>query len=159
MSSRALVPTRRGDLPAHEVAFVLFGVDSTIKNIIMEKNLNKSANRLKSFSYAFRGLTYVLIHEPNARIHIGILVLVIITGVLLHIETSEWIMVAICSGMVITAEVINTSIEKLVDIVSPGISEKAGIVKDIAAGAVLITVFISVITGFLIFIPSILRLF
>jgi diacylglycerol kinase (ATP) len=159
LSSRALVPTRRGDLPANEVAFVLFGVDSTIKNNIMEKNFNKPVNRLKGFTYAFRGLSYVFIHEPNARIHMGILVLVIIMGVLLHIETFEWIMVAICSGMVITTEVVNTSIEKLVDMVSPDINEKAGIVKDIAAGAVLFTAMISVITGFLIFIPPILQLF
>jgi diacylglycerol kinase len=127
----------------------------------MEKpvDFKKPVSRLKSFAYAFRGLFYVFISEPNARIHIGILLLVIIAGLLLHIATIEWIMVVICSGMVIAAEVINTSIEKLVDMVSPGINEKAGIVKDIAAGAVLITVFISIITGLLIFVPHILRLF
>jgi diacylglycerol kinase len=127
----------------------------------MEKpvNFNKPDNRLKSFTYAFRGLSRVLLYEPNARIHLGILGLVIITGVLLHIETIEWILVVICSGMVITTEVINTSIEKLVDMVSPGINKEAGIVKDIAAGAVLITVFISIISGFLIFVPHIIRLF
>jgi len=127
----------------------------------MEKpvDLKKPVSRLKCFKYATRGLFYVFISEPNARIHIGILLFVIIAGVLLHIATIEWIMVVICSGMVIAAEVINTSIEKLVDMVSPGINEKAGIVKDIAAGAVLITVFISIITGLLIFVPHILRLF
>ena len=63
---------------------------------------------------------------------------VIIAGIVLGITRTEWIMVVMCIGTVIAAELFNTAIEKLVDLVSPERHPVAGRVKDIAAGAVLI---------------------
>ena len=57
-------------------------------------------------------------------------------------------------GLVISLEVLNTAIEKLVDVVSPGYAKEAGLVKDIAAGAVLVAAIAAVIAGGIIFIPK-----
>jgi len=114
---------------------------------------------IRSFSYALKGLAFVFRSELNARIHTAIAILVVVMGIVLGISRIEWIIIILCIGIVFAAEILNTSIERLVDIVSPQISEKAGIVKDIAAGAVLLSAVFSVITGFLIFIPYLKQTF
>ena len=78
---------------------------------------------------------------------------VIIAGIVLGITRTEWIMVVMCIGTVIAAELFNTAIEKLVDLVSPVRHPVAGRVKDIAAGAVLICAVAAAIIGLIIFIP------
>ena len=78
---------------------------------------------------------------------------VIIAGIVLGITRTEWIMVVMCIGTVISAELFNTAIEKLVDLVSPERHPVAGRVKDIAAGAVLICAVAAAIIGLIIFIP------
>ena len=78
---------------------------------------------------------------------------VIIAGIVLGITRTEWIMVGMCIGTVIAAELFNTAIEKLVDLVSPERHPVAGRVKDIAAGAVLICAVAAAIIGLIIFIP------
>lgn len=78
---------------------------------------------------------------------------VIIAGIVLGITRTEWIMVVMCIGTVIAAELFNTAIEKLVDLVSPERHPVAGQVKDIAAGAVLICAVAAAIIGLIIFIP------
>ena len=78
---------------------------------------------------------------------------VIIAGIVLGITRTEWIMVVMCIGTVIAAELFNTAIEKLVDSVSPERHPVAGQVKDIAAGAVLICAVAAAIIGLIIFIP------
>ena len=62
-------------------------------------------------------------------------------------------------GLVISLEMVNTAIEIVVDMVSPEYNLKAGHVKDIAAGAVLINAIVAFIVGLLIFLPKIIRLF
>lgn len=74
-------------------------------------------------------------------------------GIVLGITRTEWIMVVMCIGTVIAAELFNTAIEKLVDLVSPERHPVAGQVKDIAAGAVLICAVAAAIIGLIIFIP------
>ena len=78
---------------------------------------------------------------------------VIIAGIVLGITRTEWIMVVMCIGTVIAAELFNTAIEKLVDLVSPERHPVAGRVKDIAAGAVLVCAVAAAIIGLIIFIP------
>ena len=78
---------------------------------------------------------------------------VIIAGIVLGITRTEWIMVVMCIGTVIAAELFNTAIEKLVDLVSPERHPVAGRGKDIAAGAVLICAVAAAIIGLIIFIP------
>jgi diacylglycerol kinase (ATP) len=120
-----------------------------------------SVNRLiRSFGYALRGMaTAYSKGQVNIKIHTCIALLTIVLSILLSISALEWVCVVICIGMVIAAEMTNSAIEALVDLVSPEWNEKAGIVKDIAAGAVLVLAIISVIVGGIIFLPKIMALF
>jgi diacylglycerol kinase (ATP) len=72
-----------------------------------------------------------------------------------HITTTEWCIVLLCFGLVLSAEAFNTAIERLVNLVSPDFHPIAGDVKDVAAGAVLICAIASAIIGCIIFIPYI----
>lgn len=115
-------------------------------------------DRLRSFKYAGKGIYILLREEHNAWIHCLAILVVTIAGFYFDITKSEWIAVLFCFGLVLAAEAINTSIEKLVDLVSPERNPLAGDVKDLAAGAVLICAFVAAIIGGIIFIPYLLEL-
>lgn len=111
-----------------------------------------------SFKNAFKGIKLVFLSEKNMHIHLIIAVLVVIFGWILHINLFEWLLCLLCFALVITAEMINTAIENIVDLVSPECHDLAGKAKDIAAGAVLITAIIAASIGLIIFLPKILNL-
>ena len=115
--------------------------------------------RCKSFKYAFAGISYAFRTQPNAWIHFVSAILALTAGFILKISIVEWILIVTAIGIVITAEMINSSIEKLVDLVSPERQEKAGIVKDLSAGAVLIASLMAFVIGSIIFIPKIIQFF
>lgn len=106
---------------------------------------------LKSFQYAFKGVWQVFVHEQNMRVHVLATIVVLATGAYFNITTTEWCLVVLCIGAVFAAEAFNTAIENLVDLLHPEQHPKAGIVKDIAAGAVLIAAISAAIVGFIIF--------
>ncbi|MCP5103596.1 MAG: diacylglycerol kinase family protein [bacterium] len=114
---------------------------------------------MKRFKDAFKGILAAFKSQLNFRLQVLAAVLVTIAGFAFKITLVEWGLIAIAAGLVLTAEAVNTAIETLTDIVSPGYNEKAGRVKDIAAGAVLIAAAISVIIGVIIFLPKILQFF
>lgn len=113
----------------------------------------------RSFGYAWKGIRVVFSSEPNMQIHVGVAVLAIALGFIFKISSAEWIGIVICIGLVFSAEMFNTTLEFLVDKVSPQKDPIAGKIKDIAAGAVLITAIISVVVGVIIFLPKIFGLF
>ena len=110
--------------------------------------------RILSFKHAFRGIRMVVSSEQNMRIHLIFVVLVIIFGLLLNISRMEWMLCLLAFGLVIGAEMMNTAIESIVDLVSPDHHVLAGRAKDIAAGAVLVTAIAAALTGLYIFIPK-----
>ena len=114
--------------------------------------------RLKSFSFAFNGIKYLIIKEHNARIHIVALICVIGFGIFFNIKLTEWIAITIVVGLVILSELFNTTVERLADFVEPEWNIKIGLIKDYCAGAVLVSAIISLIVGGLIFIPRIINL-
>jgi len=114
---------------------------------------------IRSFGYAFKGVAYATTSQLNFRIHLVATVLATIAGFLLHISPVEWQWVMLCVTIVLVTEIFNTMIETLVDLVSPGFNEKAGRVKDMAAGAVVIAATFALVTGLIIFLPKILLLF
>lgn len=114
---------------------------------------------IRSFGYAFKGVAYATTSQLNFRIHLVATVLATIAGFLLHISLVEWQWVMLCVTIVLVTEIFNTMIETLVDLVSPGFNEKAGRVKDMAAGAVVIAATFALVTGLIIFLPKILLLF
>ena len=105
----------------------------------------------KSFGYAIE-------HEPNMKIHVVVAILVVIMAIILKVSIIEWIILVLLIGAVLAAETINTTIENLVDMYTKEYDEKAKIVKDTAAGTVLILAITSAIIGLIIFIPKIIYL-
>ena len=104
----------------------------------------------KSFGYAFKGIK-VALSQRNLKIHVCCAAIVIALGFFFQITTIEWCIISLCVGLVIALEMINTAIEYVVDLVSPQFSEKAGKIKDIAAGAVLVGSISALLCGILIF--------
>lgn len=116
-----------------------------------------SIKRLKkSFGYAFKGIDDVISSEPNMKIHVSVAILVVIMAILLKISRIEWIILVLLIGLVLAAEVINTTIENLVDMYTKDYNERAKVVKDTAAGTVLILAITSAIIGLMIFVPKII---
>ena len=111
-----------------------------------------------SFKYAIEGIWTSFKTERTMKIHIFIMILVIIAGIILKINKSEWIICIILFAIVIGSELFNTSIETIVDMVMPEKNEKAKIAKDVSAGAVLVVAIGAAIIGLVIFVPRILNI-
>lgn len=112
--------------------------------------------RIRSFGYAWAGIRSLIRQEHNAWVHCIAIIVVTIAGFYFNITKYEWITVLFCFGLVLSAEAINTAIERAVDLVSPQKNPLAGNVKDLAAAAVLICAITAAIIGLIIFIPYIL---
>ena len=103
----------------------------------------------KSFGYAFQGIYTCISKERNMKIHCGFSVLVVIAGIILKLSVTEWCICLTLFGLVMALELVNTSIEAVVDLVP-----LAKIAKDTAAGAVLIAAIMAAIIGCIIFVPK-----
>jgi len=113
---------------------------------------------MKSFKHAFNGLVKVFNSETNFRIHIIAVIIVSTAGCFFTVSSNEWLVIIMTFIIVTVTEIINTAIEKLCDFVSPQHNEKIKIIKDISAGAVLITAIGAVTVGVIIFLPKVLNL-
>lgn len=112
------------------------------------------AGRIASFGHALRGLAHVLQTQRNARIHLGVAVLVALFGLAVGLHASAWLWLAQAIALVWITEVLNTAVEYLCDVVSPEHSQAVKRAKDIAAGAVLIAAAYAVIVGLGVFLPA-----
>lgn len=124
----------------------------------MEENKWKSKNFFYSFKYALNGIKYALITGRNIKIQSIFAILAIIAGIVLKISLIEWAFLTFTIFLVIFAEMMNSSIETAVDLITLEENEKAKIAKDVAAGAVLLTALNSIIVGLIIFLPKILNM-
>ena len=122
----------------------------------MKYNIKK---QLYGFGYAWKGIRCCIGKEQNLSFHLIAAIIVVIAGFILSITKIEWTIVILCIGVVIAAELFNTAIERLVDLVSPQQHPIAGKVKDIAAGAVLVCAVTAAIIGLIIFVPYLTRFF
>ena len=121
------------------------------------KGLKLDKKRLiNSFKYAFEGILQAYVGEQNLKIHTVIAILVIIFGFILKISYTEWLVCLVLIGLVLMAEFFNTSIEYLVDLVSPEIHPLAKATKDTASAGVLMMAIISAIIGLIIFAPKLI---
>ena len=114
--------------------------------------------RIQSFIYAFAGLKTFFRNEHNSWIHLFAAVITVIYGAVVHLDKYEWCIILFAIGIVIIAEIFNTAIEALTDIVSPNYNLIAKRVKDMSAAAVLIAAITAAIAGGIIFIPKIIGL-
>lgn len=114
---------------------------------------------LQAFKNAFHGIKFVITTQRNAQIHLAITILVITAGLIFSVSQNEWIALVFAIGFVWASESLNTAIEKLTDLASPGYHTLAKYAKDCAAAAVLISALTAVVIGALIFIPYLLHFF
>lgn len=103
---------------------------------------------------AMAGFRHTLKSEPNMKLHAVAAVLVITSGVLLQIDRLEWALIAMCIGMVVSMECMNTAVERLADRVTANDDPLIKNAKDAAAGAVLVVSAVSVVVALLIFVPK-----
>jgi len=106
--------------------------------------------------YAILGVINVTRTETNFKIQILAAILVVTAGIIFQLTALEWIAVIICIALVLIAEIFNTALEKLTDLVSPEWNEAAGVVKDISASAVLVASVLSLICSGIIFLPRLI---
>ncbi len=119
----------------------------------------KGINRLfKSFKYAYEGLKYAFKYEQNILVHFLATILVIIAGIFFKISMTEWLVLTLIIGLVIATELINTSIEATIDLVTKEVHPLAKVAKDTAAAAVLIFGITALIIGLIIFVPKFIGL-
>lgn len=116
-------------------------------------------NLIKSFGYALKGVKFAVSNNQNLRIHIAMAVLVILASLFFEINAFEMGILGVTILLVFSAEMINTSIEEMTDLITLEHRKEAEIAKDVAAGMVLVVTCGAVIVGILIFLPHILRLF
>ena len=113
--------------------------------------------RLKSFRYAFEGLTGFFAAEQNAIIHSCITIFAFIAAAFFGVSKGEWIAIILATGFVWVTELFNTAIERLSDIVSKDFHPGIKFTKDVSAAAVLVAAATAFLTGAIIFLPKILR--
>lgn len=114
---------------------------------------------IKSFLYASKGIINLLKTEQNARIHLAYAIVVAVMAYIFSISRIEAIILFFAVVLVIAMEIINTAIEKLLDIINPESSSAVEYIKDAMAGAVLIAAIIALVVTVLIFLPYFGKLF
>ena len=111
-----------------------------------------------SFTYPIKGLKYAYRNEQNLAVDVGISLLVLIAGVIFKLEKTEWLVVILTIGAVISLELINTAIEAVVDMVTEEYHPLAKVAKDTSAAAVFVCAIAAVVVGLIIFLPKVIDL-
>lgn len=111
---------------------------------------------IKSFKYAIEGIIYAFKTQANFRIHMGAAVIVNAAAYYFQLERWEWVSIWFCIMAVLSAEILNTAVEKLVDSIYKDIHPIAKQIKDLSAGFVLVCALVSIVIGLLIFVPKII---
>src|SRR3990172_457623 len=123
---------------------------------LKEKKAFSLIARIKSANHAWRGIGILIKTSHNAWGHIFIGLLAVYLGFILNISNTEWLFLIFTIGLVFIAEAFNTAIEIDINLTSPEFHPYARDTKDVAAGAVLISVILSIIVALFIFAPKIL---
>lgn len=119
------------------------------------KSKRKFSSSVKN---CINGFKFININEDNFKREIFLGIIVLVLSYVFRVNKIEFIIIIIMIGLVLVCETINTAVERLVDLVSPGYNKIAGEVKDIMAFAVLLMCIISLVIGAIIFIPKIISL-
>ena len=116
--------------------------------------MSKSRALVKSFGYAFTGVKEAFKNEPNFKLHVVIGMAALSAAFFLRLERLEWLILAFTIFFVLIIEMVNTVLEKIVDLASPEINEKARIAKDVSAAAVLFSAIMALLVAAVLFIPK-----
>ncbi len=122
------------------------------------KNPNDSflKGRLRSLKFAFKGAFLLLSTEHSIMVQFTLGIAVTILGFVMDISSAEWMFQLLAVGMILVAESLNTTIEKLCDFVHPDYHKRIGFIKDISAGAAVFAALIAIIIGLIIYVPKFL---
>ncbi|MEK9181802.1 MAG: diacylglycerol kinase family protein [Patescibacteria group bacterium] len=129
------------------------------EDALKEKKAWREVKYKERFQNAFRGLHVFRATTRHIVIHKLAIIAVIILGFYFDITHLEWIALVFAIGFVMVSEIFNTAIEIDIDLTSPEYHPYARDTKDVAASAVLLSVFVAIITGLIVFLPYIIRLF
>lgn len=114
---------------------------------------------VKSFHFAYQGVEFAIKENQNVRILIAIAIIVMVASIFFHINAFEMGILGVMILLVLSAEMINTSLEEMTNLITMEHKKEAKIAKDVAAGMVLVVSLGSLVVGVLIFLPYILKLF
>ena len=127
---------------------------------LRDQNKKMGIKRLfNSFKYSFQGLVYAYSKEQSMTIHLTITIFAVAAGVYFSISLIEWLFILLLIGLIVGTELINTSIEATIDLISPSIHPLAKIAKDTASAAVFALSTVAFVGGILIFLPKIIDKF
>jgi len=119
----------------------------------------KPGRVLLSFKYAFKGITHALREEQNMRVHFLAVAVVVVLAIFFQVSAIEAIVLVVVAALVIMAELINTALERVVDVIKPRMHPYAKSIKDMQAAMVLMASLAALVVGLIIFLPKVLELF
>ena len=119
----------------------------------------KRRSEIESFNNAIRGIINAVVSEPHMKFHLFTAIIVLTLSLIVDITKYEVMLIIMMIAMVITAELLNSAVEKIVDWISPEYSLMAKYIKDVAAGAVLVSAIASLAIGYLIFYDNLIALY
>lgn len=122
------------------------------------KKKKEERNLLLSFKYGFNGIWCAIKKERHIKLALVIITVGIIIGYYFKLSSTEWLICIIHSSLVMTLEMINTAIEKSIDIAMPNIHPIAKIAKDLSAGAVVLACIFALISAIIILLPKIINM-
>jgi diacylglycerol kinase (ATP) len=118
----------------------------------LDPNKSFFYNRLKSLKYALRGFSGVVITQPNFIIHILAIGVVFVVGYFMKIHLMEWGLVVLAIGLVLIAEIFNTAVEWICEVLGQEYNEKIKWAKDAAAGGVLVAAGTAILIAIIVFV-------
>lgn len=117
------------------------------------KHALSPSQRLKSMGYAIEGIVTLIKTQPNAQLHCVATAIVVVAGLLTGITNLQWLALVIVIGLVWSFEAFNSALEVLCDKVEPTNDPQIKVVKDVAAGGVLLASMTAAIVGGFVFFP------
>ena len=120
--------------------------------------MKQARRQVKSYKYAAKGVRYTLATQVNIWLHLMIAGAVSLLAYFLHFSLEQYLLVLLAIGFVIAAELFNTALEEMTNLLSPEYHEVAGVVKDVAAGAVLVAALTAGVVGVVLFGPPLFEL-
>lgn len=121
-------------------------------------NLKKLSPKriLKSFKFSFEGLKYAYTHEQSLTLHLIVMAIVILCGILCEATIMQWVIILVMGALILVVELINTSIEAVVDMVTQEFHPLAKVAKDTASAAEFVACLIALCMWLYVFIPKII---
>jgi diacylglycerol kinase len=116
-------------------------------------------DRKNALYYALRGIWQSFARETHMQLHAASMGLVIFAAIYFHVSRTEWVALLACITLVLVTEIVNTAIEKICDQITLERREEIKYIKDISAGAVMLSCIFAAIVGCLVFIPYLQKIF